>query len=226
MQRNRDHLVMSKVHHFFERTAVSFDRLYGESPLVMQWVNRKFRRSLYERSRIAVDEVRRLGAPTVLDIGTGSGVNAMAMLEAGARSVLALDFSESMLNLARRRAVEANVGDRCQFITTEFTSWETDEVFDLCTALGFLDYVPDGQEFVAKVMRLTRRSFVFDFPGRDFIRRPIRWVRYAIRGCPLYFYELDEVTEWVKAAGAIDVEIPFRDQTGFILVARLGSQFR
>ena len=223
---SHDNVVRNKVRNFFERTATSFDRLYGESPSIVRWVNRTVRRSLYERSRIALDEVRRLGNPTVLDIGTGSGVNALAMLEAGARFVLGLDFSESMLKLARDRAAEANVADQCQFISAEFMSWEIDQVFDLCTALGVLDYIAEGQAFVTKAMRLTRGSVVMSCPGRDFIRRPIRWARYAIRGCPLYFYDSDEVTAWVKAAGAAEVEIPFRDRSGFILVARRGQESR
>ena len=54
----------------------------------------------------------------VIDFGCGTGAEAVAMAERGARKVIGIDVQESYLASARQRAAEAGVSDRCRFATT------------------------------------------------------------------------------------------------------------
>ena len=63
------------VKEYFVRSAEAFDSLYSEekaSPL-MRYINKKFRRDIYERFILSMKHVQKYKLETVLDIGCGSG---------------------------------------------------------------------------------------------------------------------------------------------------------
>ena len=89
---------------YFDRTASAFDALYDDDTGSIGWFNHLFRRGLYERVQQTVRELEGLEAPSVLDVGCGSGRNSVVFVESGARRVVGIDFADQMLKLARERA--------------------------------------------------------------------------------------------------------------------------
>ncbi|GMH37662.1 hypothetical protein BSKO_05535 [Bryopsis sp. KO-2023] len=76
-------------------------------------------------------QIASLAPGTVVDIGCGSGGNAIALAEKG-WTVLGLDFSEKAIELARKAASEKNLTN-VDFQVVDCTSWKPDEQFDLVT---------------------------------------------------------------------------------------------
>lgn len=56
-----------------------------------------------------------LRRPSVLELGSGTGALAVALLEAGATRATGVDLSPSSVELARHRAAEAGLADRARF---------------------------------------------------------------------------------------------------------------
>jgi predicted TPR repeat methyltransferase len=208
-----------RVGRFFDSRAHQFDRIYRETSFIKRTVNNLLRPGIFERSKVLLREVQRLGSPTLLDVGSGSGVNSLAALDAGASFAVGVDVAPTMIELARERAEEAGLSERCRFEQADFMAWDTEERFDVVAALGVFDYVGDWRSFFARMASLARSSVVASFPGFGY-RGKIREIRYRVRGCPLFLYDLSDVASLAHDLGLGHVDTPFHDSTGFVVVAR------
>ena len=86
---------------YWQRHARTFAGLY-EKPT---WFNRVFRRALYLRTEMVLEEISQKPGATVLDVGCGPGRNSILFVKKGvASSVLGVDLSENMIAMARRLA--------------------------------------------------------------------------------------------------------------------------
>ncbi len=74
----------------------------------------------------------RLGGLHVLDVGTGSGILAIAAAKLGAESVLAIDVDQDAVETARKNVHLNDVHDRVSVSTTPV--WEVEGPFDLVLA--------------------------------------------------------------------------------------------
>jgi predicted TPR repeat methyltransferase len=211
--------IAERVGNFFDQRAEKFHRIYASTALVERTVNRVLRRAIYARTEVLLDEVRRLQAPTLLDVGSGTGVNTFDALRAGASRALGLDLASTMVSMARKGAEDAGFADRCRFEEGDFMTWQESERFDVVAALGVFDYVKEAESFLRKMCRSAERTVVASFPGRG-VRGRIRKVRYEAQGCPLFLYDEDEVRGWASSEGFSQVLFPFRDSSGFVLAAR------
>src|SRR3954464_4638144 len=88
-----------RVREHFRRKAFSFDHLYDEEHALQ----RLLRPGLFNRRELAVSVVRDYDAPSVLDVGGGSGRVGEFALDAGASRYVDIDLSDTMLELARQR---------------------------------------------------------------------------------------------------------------------------
>jgi 2-polyprenyl-3-methyl-5-hydroxy-6-metoxy-1,4-benzoquinol methylase len=206
----------------FEREAESFDAIYRleRSPL-SRWFNTTFRKAVFERYTLTFAHAGDVQDKTVLDIGCGSGVYSVDFARRGARRVLGVDFSASMLQLARREAAEHHVADVCQFVQANFLDFEAQERFDVSIALGVFDYQPDPLTFLHKMAISTRGKVIASFPGHSLIRKRLRRLRYRLgRKGDVYFYREADVRRLATDAGFRRYSIiPIRSSgTGFVLV--------
>src|ERR1044071_4831979 len=114
-----------------------WDSIYlDESPLARK-LNRVLRKAIYERFRVAIEAPGTLEGKHVLDVGCGSGRYSIEAARRGAARVVGLDFAPSMLEIARKQAQEAGVGDRCEFVQGDFGEFKAGEKFDVVVANGF-----------------------------------------------------------------------------------------
>jgi len=198
--------VGDKVRTHFDETAGEFDSIYtGEKGAVGRWLDRVLRWDMYERFRRTVAECSEPGLE-VLDIGCGSGRFSVAVAKAGAKRVVGLDFADRMLAIASRLAESEGVEGQCEFLNADFMDASFDRAFDVCMAIGLFDYIPpDGcPPFLRKMRRLARRKVIATFPLKWTWRAPVRKVRLALRGCPVYFFTRPQVERLMADAGFVN----------------------
>ncbi len=114
--------------------------------------------------RAAVSRVIELAAPTetdtVLDMGTGTGAIALSLAERAGR-VLARDISTGMLETARRKAQEANLGN-VSFATGSFREPNVDEAVDIVVSNFAMHHLDDETKraAIASIGELGPRTVV------------------------------------------------------------------
>lgn len=175
------------------------------------------RPGLYERYRIALEVARRYDHPRVLDLGCGSARIAEELLDGGVAEYVGVDFSASMLELARRRLVR--FGDRAKLIEADFLDADLEGTFDLVLALGVFDYIGEPEPLVRRIARLTAGSAVATFPRWSWFKGPLRHLRYeVILDCPIYDYTVRELRFLFGAAGFEHLRFVIR-RSGFLVEA-------
>jgi SAM-dependent methyltransferase len=189
---------------YFTRSAVPFDALYSEDQMspAARWINRTFRRDIYERFVRTMDHVARNSLVSALDVGCGSGRYAQGLAERGVRRYVGIDFSPTMIELAGRNAPAlAETGVDAEFICGDFTEFQTDERFDVVIGMGLFDYVSDPIAMLASMRAVSIHSVVASFPSISVYRTPVRKARYMVKRCPVYFYRRSAFPRLAAGAG-------------------------
>src|ERR671934_234580 len=141
-----------RVREHFRRKAFSFDHLYDEEhPL-----QRLLRPGLFDRRELALAVAREYEAPSVLDVGGGSGRVGELLLEQGASRYVDVDLSDTMLALARDRL--ARFGDRVELVQGDFLQVPLAGSFDVVLALGYFDYIEDAASHLRRVGEFCKGS--------------------------------------------------------------------
>ena len=173
---------------FFDQYANDFDAIYGnQNRLFENIVNRLFRKSMrlrYEKSVAGCEPVQ---GKSILDVGCGPGHYSITLAQRGAARVVGIDFADGMLKLATEHAQKVGVGERCKFMVADFYTYQPEEIFDYVIVMGFMDYMPDAEKVMAKVLSLTRRRAFFSFPIAGGVLGWQRQLRYKKR-CDLFLY--------------------------------------
>lgn len=203
---NKNH--SQKVGAYFDKASATFDTFYDhQRSMFMQWVDRKFRSDMFERYRLTFEALQPLSGKTVLDVGCGSGPYVVEAARRGSKRAVGLDMAQSMINLARHRAVAARVADKCEFVLSKFPNDPPQETFDYAIVMGVMDYIKDPLPFLSALAQLVRLRAVLSFPSKHWFRTPLRKFRYWLKQCPLYFYEPAQIEELIKAAGFSDIKL-------------------
>jgi SAM-dependent methyltransferase len=208
-----------QVRNRFRSHAQQFDDLYeDERPLV------KFLRpGLFRRRQLAVETVAAMEQPHVLDVGCGSGRIGEFVLETGAARYVGVDFSEPMIELARARLERYE--DRTELIAKDFLETDLDERFNAILAVGFFDYIPEPERFVARMAELSQpgAAVVASFPAWSWLKGPIRKVRYEWLGdCPIFNYTPQRIERLFVDGGFPRTEVRAPGRHGYLLRAWRG----
>lgn len=206
-----------KVERYFEQQADDFDKLYETGGAWQHFLNRTFRKGLYERVRLSLLELERLGPHTLLDVGCGSGRNEPLFVRAGATRVTGIDFAMRMLELARGFTRQSGVEEKCEFIEGNFLAHSFAQPFDATIALGVFDYFADPLPPLRRMRELARRLVIASFPQQSLVRAPLRKLRYALRNCPVYFYQPEDLWKLAEQAGLKARIVPYAS-SGLLLV--------
>ena len=96
----------------------------------------------------------------ILDLGCGYGEHCKMFIERGADSVLGIDISQKMLEVATRENADPRIEYRR--LPMEHLA-EIDDSFDLVTSSLAIQYVKDFEDVVKNVYRLLKKGGVFVF---------------------------------------------------------------
>jgi len=200
---------------------VSFDSLYKEEDRLWYYVNRVFRRALYERVHLTVNEMEGLHDFSVLDVGCGSGRNSVIFVRAGARQVVGIDFAESMVGLAKQYSSANGVASQCEFVLGDALIYPFQRKFDIVVALGVFDYVGEPAALLRRMAELASHKVIAGFPAYTPIRGTQRKVRYWMKGCPLYFQSPKQLRALCCEAGLDEYHLVPCGGAGNLLVAKV-----
>ena len=189
---------------YWNDIANEFDAIYtGNKSPIARSLDRWLRRDIYQRFDWVMREagsVAELRGMTICDIGCGSGRFVTSLAKRGAR-VTGVDFAPEMLKLAAQLAEKQGVADRCKYVLSDVLDWKTNERFDLVIAIGFWDYIADPLPRLQVIRGLTKTTFLSAWPRAATLRSAIRKVRLRVDGCPVYFFTLPQVEDYLKRAG-------------------------
>jgi ubiquinone/menaquinone biosynthesis C-methylase UbiE len=115
------------------------------------------------QARVLANMVGRIQDRRILDVGTGTGRVAL-LLAHGAAKVTAVDASEAMLEIARRRAADALVKVRFKLGDAHNLEFP-DRDFDAVVAFRLLMHAPNWTRCVAEMCRVSDRLVIIDYPS-------------------------------------------------------------
>lgn len=182
---------------FFEGYARDFDHIYDDEAgkgRLARFVDTNLRREMRVRFEKTFEALAPMRGRSLLDAGCGGGRYAIPAAKAGASEVLGIDFSETMLALARQKAEADGVGAACRFEVGDLlTHAILEKSFDYAIAIGFFDYQKDPEAALAALARAARRRVFVSLPKRWHLLTPQRWFRYTFFRCYIRFYSRADV---------------------------------
>ncbi len=174
------------------------------------------RKAVYTRTAVALKVIKECGKCTVLDIGSGPGVNSVTWLKnSEATQLLGIDFAENMNEYARKNAENEGVGARCKFVEGDFLTYNFNDKYDVSAAMGVSDYVKEMDVFLKKMDAVSNKAFVVSWPLNG-LRMALRRYRYT---CPVYHYNEADVRRLHEGLNIKSLEI-IPMQGGMMSVAR------
>ncbi len=194
----------ARVSSHFENMAGIFDSIYrGEQEsLLYKIVDILFRKYILEsRLKIILDFAGNVKGKEILDIGCGSGRYDILLAKGGPKSVLGLDMSSLMIDMAEKLVKINNVSDICKFEKIEFIQKKFYSKFDIVIAAGVFDYVADPKAFLLKVKSVLKEKAVFSFPVKWSIFTPLGMVWLHKKDCPSYYYSKKDIRKLVDSCG-------------------------
>ena len=212
-----------RVRDFFDTGAAAFDSIYsGGKSRFAAWLDRVFRWDM----RARFDETMRVCADArglhILDAGCGSGRYAVALAKRGAR-VTGVDCAPEMIRLSKEYAAGEGVAERCRFVEGDCLSVGLPADFDIVIAIGFFDYMPDSAAYLERFKVLCRGRLIATFPRFWTWRAPVRKLRLALSGCPVYFFTRRRVIALLRRSGWRPLEVKRVGKLHFV-VARANGQ--
>jgi SAM-dependent methyltransferase len=185
-------------------------------------IARTFDRRIRERARggppplhaVSAQLLRALGdahppAPSVLELGCGSGALAVSLLENGAAQVDGVDLSPASLDVARDRATAAGVADRASFTLGNAATIPL-APHDWVVLDRVLCCYPDVDGLVARSAAAARRRYAFSVPvsagWRGAVKRALLALEVATAGwrgrpCPGYVHDVARIESALARAG-------------------------
>lgn len=122
---------------------------------------------------------------SVLDIGCGYGKFLKFWKDMGARMVVGMDFSKSMLGQARQKS------DCSLLIGDAFKIPFKDNSFDLVTCIGVANYYKNVEALLKEISRVSRNEIIITFPKSSVIGK----IYASVSKIPIFLKEEWEIKD-------------------------------
>jgi len=186
---------------YFDRIADEWDAIYAEERGGLSGVlNRVFRKDMWLRYQWVKELMEASPRGSVLDIGCGNGIYALALAQQGHQPILAMDLAPAALEKARAAVSAAGLGDVIRTETGDAFFGDYEGHFEVALAIGVFDYVAEPLPALQAVTKRAGRLLA-TFPRAETWRAPVRKLRLKRRGCPVYFYRRAALSDLVAEAG-------------------------
>ena len=141
---------------------------YADPVMAQSFEERRFGGPIGEyvaatQARVLANMVGRIQDRPILDVATGTGRAALLLARGGA-AVTAVDASEQMLEVARRRAREERAQIRFERGDAHALHFQ-DKEFDVVICLRLLMHAPDWRRCLGECCRVAERLVIFDYPA-------------------------------------------------------------
>jgi cyclopropane fatty-acyl-phospholipid synthase-like methyltransferase len=187
---------------YWDREVTEFDSIYSHGKSKFDnWLDATFRWDMYARFEYTIKHAEPIAGRSFLDVGCGTGRYAMAFAERGASRVVGIDIAERMVQVCRERAQAAKMDDRCSFAQSDLLAYKPEDKFDVCIGIGLFDYIGEPLPVLAKMASVVNDRAIVSLPRFWTWRAPVRKVRLALKGCPVYFYTRERIDTLLKQAG-------------------------
>lgn len=144
--------------------------------------------------RLLVDFAKQRQSPwDLLDLGTGTGILALAGKALGARKVEGCDYDAAAVKIARKNA-ELNRLPGIQFFQRDVTKWQPTRAFDLVLANIFYDVLTDS---FPKIAAATKPGGMVIVSG--ILKEQADAVLASGRQCGMTFHQVITKGKWVTA---------------------------
>jgi ubiquinone/menaquinone biosynthesis C-methylase UbiE len=124
------------------------------------------------------------GGGRLLDIGCASGYYSVAFAKAGGRAT-GIDISEASIALARRRAEDESVAERCEFFRGDMRCLPDNEgEYDAVSMIEVLEHVREQREAVKQAVGALRPGGLLLVTTPHAFDQIPRWRRLRLRNAP------------------------------------------
>jgi 2-polyprenyl-3-methyl-5-hydroxy-6-metoxy-1,4-benzoquinol methylase len=187
---------------FWNSEADAFQRIYTHrKSRFANVLDRVFRKDMYERFVFTIQNCEPIRNRTFLDVGCGNALYSLELARKGAAKVVGIDISEVMIGLCKQSSENENLTDRCTFIQTDLLDYNPESTFDVSFGIGLFDYISDPLPVLKKMREVSTDKAIMAFPRLWTWRAPVRKVRLARKGCPVYFYSAARINQLMRDAG-------------------------
>ncbi len=191
-----------KQKNYWDREVSEFDSIYSHGKNKFDnWIDATFRWDMYARFDYTLLHTEPVAGRTFLDVGCGTGRYALEFARRRAGRVVGIDIAENMVRVCEARAREAGVQDRCEFVVSDLLAYQPGTRFNMCIGIGLFDYIRDPLPVMKKMCEVVDDRAIMSLPRFWTWRAPVRKVRLALRGCPVYFYTRERIDALLKQAG-------------------------
>ena len=139
----------------------------------------------------------------ILDVGAGTGILGASLFLLGYKNLVAIDFSEGMLEVARRKGVYRELR---QMVLGEYLDF-SDRSFVAVTVMGVFGAGHAPLESFDELVRITRRGghIVFSIRADEYLNQGFKQKQDALEGDGKW--RLVEITEAFNSLPLADTEL-------------------
>lgn len=193
---NSGTLFMTKT--FWNGYASDFDAIYGTNKsLLNNLINGLFRKSMKVRFEKIIEEIPQ-DASSVIDIGCGAGHYSIALAKKGVTNIHGIDFSENMIELGIKHAMENGVESRVIFEEEDFEKFKSERKYDYSIMMGFIEYFQNPELILKKAFGITNKMLYISFPEKKGLLAMQRKIRYR-KKCFLRLYNKNDIEKLLKS---------------------------
>ena len=176
------------------------------------------RKGLLKHLERATETIPKLENPKILDVGCGSGVPTLYILEKFGGEITAVDFDPKSINTLREKVNKLNLIDKVNLSNCSlFDLNEDDSQFDLIIAEGLLNIVGFQEGFLKIVNLIKSKGFIIIHDEFQNQKNKIEFIEN--NNCEILdSFELNEEIWWHDYYKCLEKEISAISEKDFLML--------